>query len=121
MKGAATPKRDLEFEKAVVSMEKHPQEFTIVGIRLENILAAKTELGGFCFRESANGRISGMEFSDIIKGLNTSQVMSRSCYFSILIKLPIKTIPGVGHIFSLFANYYSFAEHKEQHLERLKM
>ena len=62
----------------MVSLENHSQEFTIVGTRVENILAAKAELGRFCSRESANGRISGMEFSDIIKSLNTSQVMPRS-------------------------------------------
>ena len=77
VQSAATPKVEVKFEKPAVSVGKISQELTIVGVRPAKIIATRTELMNFCYRESASGSISGKEYSDIIKSLSASQ----ACYF----------------------------------------
>ena len=72
-KSAVTSKVGVKIEKPAVPVGKSSQELTIVGVRFEKIMAAITELGNFCIRESADGCISGMEYSDIIKRLSADQ------------------------------------------------
>ena len=52
-------------------------ELTILALRKEDIEAVKKDVKRSCEEESADVLISGKEYSNIIKGLNTLQVMYR--------------------------------------------
>ena len=49
-------------------------DFTILGLKRQNIQAAKSDIDRCCAEEAADNYISGSEFSDIIASLDQSEV-----------------------------------------------